>query len=740
MAVRVSPGVYFREIDLSRYVPQLSTTIAGVVGTSPKGPTNKATLVSNVGSFTATFGVPHPNHLATYAAAEFLRYGSQLYFVRINGTDAVTASVNALGQMAAAYAVGTEKGPFAITAEAAASVAGTDTAATVDVTSADKYLLVGINGGPAVEIVLSEGVGVTKAAIAAEIDAALASYGADCASPGNAITITTVEVGSDSRIEIYATSNDAYTLLGFTAGVSYGTENNKTMRVSTIDETGTVVDFSDVTFTEGAARTTDQMVTDLNTQFISDALPMVATNYNGYVKLSHATTGQDYGFKVTTQGASDVILGAAPTLGFEVGALNYGRGSGGADNTVTFEALSEGAWGNDIEVVVTTGSAEDTFRLLVYDNGSLVESFDNLVGSPDQEDLTNGRKYYESAVNGTGADAISKYIHIVDIKTNTAYPLAGTYALTGGDDGLDSISDDDFIGTINGATRTGLKIFSHAEEIDVNLIMAPGIHSASVINEMITICETRGDCMALVDPPIGLGVQQIVDWHNGATVYSDHAAFNSSYAALYWPWLETFDPAYDRYVWTPPSGHVAAAYAYSDEVSEPWFAPAGLNRGRILQVTRVEYPADQGERDTLYGNQNAINPIVKFQRDGIAIWGQRTLQRKPSALDRVNVRRLMLYIRKTISTAVRYLVFEPNDPQTWRAFVALVDPHLKGLVSRRGLARYQVVCDETTNTPDVIDNNEMKAIIFLEPIKAAEKIQIDAVLTPTGASFEELIY
>lgn len=740
--IKVSPGVYFREIDLSLYIPRLSQTILAVVGTAPKGPTNKATLITNLGAFTNTFGVPHPNHLATYSAAQFLRFGDQLWFVRVNGADAVASTVSVHGATAAGSVIATKRGTFAFADSTAAVMVGTETTATRTVLSTNKKLLVAINGGPAITITLTEGVGLTKAAIAAEIDAALAAYGASVASPGNAITITTDLVGSAARIEFYSIANDAYTLLGFTAGsgaAEVGTDDNRSISFETFTD-GVSDNTLTYDLTAGASRTVDQVVAELNIAFAGDTMTLVASNYDGYLKISHTNASQHDSFSITTTSPSAVNLGGAKTLGLREDTVFVGRGVSPSSETVVFTALSVGEWGNNIKVRVSNGSALNTFRVTVLEKDQIVEVFDNLVGTSETEDLSLGKKYFQSAINGTGEQSVSKYISVGDTIDNTGYPINGDYQLLGGTDGLDSISDDDFVGSINGNLRTGLQIFAHAEQYDINLLICPGISTATVINEMIAICETRGDCMAIVDPPLGLGVQQMMDWHNGATVYSDHGAFNSSYAALYWPWAEFFDAANDRHVWTPPSGHAAAVYAYSDEVAEPWFAPAGFQRGRVLQVTRLEYPADQGERDALYGNQNAVNPLVKFQKDGIAIWGQRTLQRKPSYLDRVNVRRLMLYIRKVVSTATRYLVFEPNDPVTWRTFAGLVDPFMKSLVAKRGVRKYLIVCDETTNTPDHISNNEMVAKIFLEPTTAAEKIMIDAVLTPSGASFEEVTY
>ena len=271
------------------------------------------------------------------------------------------------------------------------------------------------------------------------------------------------------------------------------------------------------------------------------------------------------------------------------------------------------------------------------------------------------------------------------------------------------------------------------DDVDVNILCAPGYSEAAVINKAIQICESRGDCIFIVDAPFGLEPQDVADWHNGASTYKeDHVAFNSSYAAAYWPWLKVYDEYNDRKVWVPPSGLIAGVYAYNDSQAETWFAPAGLNRGRLTGPLAVEYAAGQGDRDMLYSNGNAINPIINIAKEGITVWGQRTLQRKASATDRVNVRRLMNLIRKSITLATRYYVFESNDSQTWTQWKDMVNPYLMDIKNRRGLYNLLVVMDATTVTDEDIDNNRMPGIIYVQPTKSAEIIPISFVVTKTG--------
>lgn len=410
----------------------------------------------------------------------------------------------------------------------------------------------------------------------------------------------------------------------------------------------------------------------------------------------------------------------------------------------TIEASSPGTWANTVRAVLGNGTTTGTYKITVeayIDNEqtvmSAVEEFDDLV-----LDDVNAERYIETVINEgvVGQTPASEYIRI-DVDDGSLTPVLGTYTLgttVSGADGISGLTDGDYIGIYSGQTATGLKAFADPEKLDVNILAIPGVSSPAVLNDMILTCQTRADCMCVIDSPFGLDVQGVINWHNGAAPYT-HQAFNSSYAALYWPWMKDYDPYSRRELWLPPSGYVTAQYAYTDYTTFPWFAPAGLNRGRITSPTEQETSPDLGQRDFLYGNQNAVNPIVDFTKDGITIWGQRTLQRRPTALDRVNVRRMLLYAEKTIATAVRYLVFEPNDTVTQRRFVSLVEPALEYIQANRGLYDFRVICDETTNPPIVVDRNEMHGRLLLKPTKAAEIIVLDFVILSTGANFDEFV-
>jgi phage tail sheath protein FI len=242
--------------------------------------------------------------------------------------------------------------------------------------------------------------------------------------------------------------------------------------------------------------------------------------------------------------------------------------------------------------------------------------------------------------------------------------------------------------------------------------------------------------MAIIDPPFGLTVGEITDWQNG-THPLNGTRFDSDFGALYWPWLRMRDTHNKVDVWVPPSGSVMAVYAKSDQLAAPWFAPAGVVRGRVPNISDVFSRPTLAERDLMYGSRNCINPIVQFtDTSDFVVWGQKTLQRRPTALDRVNVRRMMFVIEKRIRAASRNLLFEPHDETFRRAFRNIATDILRDVQVGRGLTAFIIDASADLNPPDVVDRNEFRARIGVQPTRAAEFIFIEFSLHRTG-SFTE---
>ncbi len=425
--------------------------------------------------------------------------------------------------------------------------------------------------------------------------------------------------------------------------------------------------------------------------------------------------------------ASQMVEATSTDAGVVV-ALAETALSGGAAPAAALRvtAIEEGTWGDEISVHIEDGSLdpENNFNLIVRYRNRIVEVFKDL--SMDEQSPYHA----ELKINEKSA-----YITVRDMSvysgTATDRPMVGDYTLINGNDGLLGLNDTDYIG--DPSQHTGIYAL---DEVDaVNMMMIPGVTTAPVLTAAIAYCENRKDLMVIADVPMMLEPLEAVDFRKGQGIY-DHAAFNSSYAALYFPWIEISDPITGRKKLVPPCGAVAGCYARTDAKTQVWYAPAGIDRGRIFNALSVHYKTSRGERDVLY--PEGVNVIAVFPDTGINIWGQRTLQSQPSALDRVNVRRLMMYMEEAIAESSRFVVFEPNNPQTWRALKRLINPFMQDIKEKGGVYDYAVQCDEETNTPAVIDRNEMVCRIFVKPIKTAEFIELNFILTTTGADFTEI--
>ena len=285
----------------------------------------------------------------------------------------------------------------------------------------------------------------------------------------------------------------------------------------------------------------------------------------------------------------------------------------------------------------------------------------------------------------------------------------------------------------------GVALYENTEDLDINLIAAPGRFETEIVQKLLEVAQNRADTLAIIDPPQGLSYRDVINYHNGKLA-GDHypkQKLNTSYGAFFYPWVKVYDEFSGENIWLPPCGVVLASFAYNDRVAQPWFAAAGLNRGMLSTVIELEVTLDEGKRDALYGNGNAVNALVNYKQQGFTIWGNKTLQRKTSALDRINVRRLMNMVRKAIAATSAYLIFEQNDQLTWAQWKNQVDPYLEGIKRSRGLDGYRTKMDEETVTPYYRDRNQMPGKVWINPTRTAEFIPIDFILTSSGAQFND---
>jgi len=289
----------------------------------------------------------------------------------------------------------------------------------------------------------------------------------------------------------------------------------------------------------------------------------------------------------------------------------------------------------------------------------------------------------------------------------------------------------------SGTAKTGTKAYnkaftllSNADYYDMNMLITPGVIDS--LHPLVTsaarnLVEQRQDTFYIMDS------NALTD--NIDTVVQQVTNIDSNYAATYFPWVRVVDPGKNKPIFVPPSVVMPGVLAFNDVVTAPWYAPAGLTRGGLTTAIGTYKNLSQSNRDELY--ENRVNPIANFPNEGICVWGQKTLQARPSALDRVNVRRLLIEVKKFIASSTKYLVFEQNTSATRNRFLSIVNPYLEQVRAQQGLSAFRVVMDETNNTPDVIDRNLMYGQIFLQPTRTAEFIVLDFNIQPTGASFPE---
>jgi hypothetical protein len=527
-------------------------------------------------------------------------------------------------------------------------------------------------------------------------------------------------------------------------------------------------------------------------------IPTVVTTYSDYLNKFGGTFlsgGAEYSYLTQIaaynyfqQGGETLLVSRVASGSFTSATVTGGAISGSnTTGSFTLKTISQGALMNNSGSVGTNGilssGSSDNIRWQItnVDTGSgqfsllirqgndtttepiVLETWTNLSLDPTQENFiarvigdsyqtynstenyvevignypNNSRYVYVSAIqqptpnyfdnNGTAKSTFTGSIPTAASGTFTG--ATGQLFYGGGAAFYNNISSSTNIQGINAADYNDMiALMANQDDYKYNVITVPGLNltdNTSQVTTLVNNVQSRGDAIVVVDAEsYGATVSQTI---------TAASSINSSYAATYWPWLQTIDPGTGQFVWVPASTMIPAVYAFNDSISEPWFAPAGINRGGLSTVIRAERKLSQGNRNDLYSGN--VNPIATFPGQGVVVYGQKTLQKKASALDRVNVRRLLIALKSYISQVANNLVFEQNTLATRTNFLNQVNPYLESVQQRQGLFAFRVVMDDSNNTPDVIDRNQLVGQIYLQPTKTAEFIYLDFNILPTGATF-----
>jgi hypothetical protein len=419
-------------------------------------------------------------------------------------------------------------------------------------------------------------------------------------------------------------------------------------------------------------------------------------------------------------------------------------------DNILFKALEKGSATNNISIVKSsrTNPVDNSIvhKIDIYYHEELKETFDNVSLDTTNED------FFVSQINADPANNGSEWIEIEyeanDGDTELAF-ADGTYALGTGTDEYtsgDTIGEYTHrIGTDGVPTSGGSALFVEAmstdgdlaniEAYNFHIIITPDSGSETTQGAAITLCEYRKDCFYVADPPFGLTYNEVVDWHNGKGGHGRNTALTSSYSATYWPWLKDYNLNTKEYVWSPPSLFIAEKYMEIDRNFGPWYAVAGDSRGKILAYDYETSPSF-AQREVLYGDFNAVNPIVNFATKGLEIYGQKTSLRENSALNRINVRRMVIYVKKLIKSAMEGIIFEPHNADSWARATNIINAILEPVRQANGLSNYRVTIDGSTNTPDVIAQSIMKGIIKLVPTGTIEVIDLTISIYSPGVTIE----
>jgi hypothetical protein len=465
----------------------------------------------------------------------------------------------------------------------------------------------------------------------------------------------------------------------------------------------------------------------------------------------------------TSSVVSNYINAASSSFALETISEGVIMNNGGAEVS---SSLVSGSKDNVRWEITNSNTGSGTFNVLVRrgddknSNKAILETWNNVSLDPNSSRFISkviGDQVveYSSTTNQieitTGSFANqSRYVRVKNVTPTPNYldnngqpvaaytaslPINGsgsfggaTGTVKGGANFYEAINSSNTQGLTAGCYDNMVNLLANKDDYQFNILSTPGLineHHTATISTIITNTTNRGDNLYVVD---------MVDYSGilGDAV-TQATSRDTSYAATYWPWVRIVDPGTGKQVFVPASTLIPGVYAYNDKVSAPWFAPAGINRGGLSSVIAAKSKLSQADRDALYSNN--INPIATFPRTGVSVFGQKTLQKGASALDRINVRRLMIELKAHIAQIADTLVFEQNTITTRNNFLSRVNPYLTTIQQKQGLYTFKVIMDETNNTPDVVDRNQLIGQIYVQPSRTAEFIALDFILQPTGASF-----
>lgn len=776
----VSPGVFTRERDLSLLTQGIGEIGGAFIGPTPKGPAFIPTIVRSQQEYVTRFGDADANHYTGLTAKNYLRESGTATIVRVLGTQGYSADdtpsiiINATGSGGSyIYAVihpttatsGSGFDSVAVTGTTSSfslevsSSLGASTASALSVNAADSGYIADYFG-------FSSDVGASTTRVPgytyAIFPEALVSASTDVTMSAE-VSTTHVDFSGSSFANAATPWIQSQTVGGDNVDLfrlytlSDGVVANREIKVSFLNMKTPVNDDEWATFSMLIRRynDTDSRIEVLE-QYDNVNLDPTSPNYIARVigdsaPFDDPVTGERYYQGDFPNRSEYVYVVVNNNISIPRTAVPFGFGqlvspvSGSTSELITPNLLKS-RWQSGSTLLDDYSTVATDKRFYYGWDFRTDQATNESFLAPTPEDIQVGEEFNLENLGAQVPKTSAPFSASISLSDADSLPYRRfTVPFQGGFDGMNP-AQPKFLGGSIVATNTqgfdlstansagslaykkALNAISNPEQFDFNLLVLPGViyeyHSA-ITDYALNICEDRGDAFYIMDT---VGLNATV---NTATTKANE--IDSNYAATYYPWLRVIDTNTNRLIWVPPSVILPEIYAYNDNVAAEWFAPAGLNRGGVSAAVGVRTRLPRLSRDELY--ENKVNPIAQFPGQGIAVWGQKTLQRQASALDRVNVRRLLIAVKKFIASSSRYLVFEQNVEETRNRFLNIVNPYLASVQERSGLSAFRVVMDESNNTSDVIDRNILYGQLYLQPTRTAEFIILDFNVLPTGATF-----
>ena len=695
----ISPGVLSIENDQSFITQQPVTVGAAIIGPTVKGPVEVPTICTSYTDYQNKFGTTFVSGSQQYSY--FTSIAAYNYF--LNGGETLLVARVVSGSFTSANSTPITNGELATTASATLGI--TPFSASFAAEGSSSF---SVNG------IAFNFTGGAFADTATQINIDASGFTTPTTFASGSVVIFNASSSATaytSSLQYITASNSTATLNLFTTASQIGTVfSADVLNAYTVVSESVTTNFSGATNEEALVLKTISEGTIMNSSSSLDASGSLASGSEDNIRFQIANSDTAAGtFSLIIRQGNDntneqIVLETWTNLSMDPTAPNYVARVIG-DQVKVYSSLDgpqinvTGDYPNASRYVYVSSVATPT--PLYFDNNGIAKS--QFTGSIP----TNKNGSFTGATGDLfGAGATFFNNNITTAATNTQ--------------GLPSSSYDDMI-----------SLLANQDDYRFNVLITPGLFAnqanlgASQVTTIINNTMNRGDNIYITDlVPFGSNVSDATSAANSK---------NTSYAASYWPWVQVVDPNTAQLVWVPASTLVAGVYAYNDNVSEPWFAPAGINRGGLSTVVRAERKLTQAQRDTLYINK--VNPIATFPGTGVVVYGQKTLQTRASALDRVNVRRLLISLKSYIGQVANNLVFEQNTIATRNAFLAQVNPFMESVQQRQGLYAFKVIMDSSNNTPDVIDRNQLVGQIYLQPTKTAEFIYLNFNILPTGVTF-----